>query len=303
VRRAIPVRLVWLLAAVACVGAAAKHEQLGDRAYAERNYRDALVEYRLALVQRPRDSGLRAKAALAGLRAGEVEAAAEEYAALAGLDEARAAEAADGLERVAQMAADRGDERALAMALDQLQRIAPGRALGGFAGELAGKLGDAAVSEEALTVLFYAAAAAPDARVQDSLMYAYARRLLRLGRCQEAIPAFESLMRRQLDGSVVRRSRNDLGYCALTLGRQAHARNLPLSAEEWYLIAVQRAGETAYGRAAYLGLGDVLFARREYVGAAAAYESALLGGLPGDSIARVALERLAMVDRAGTGIP
>jgi hypothetical protein len=62
-----------------CVGAAAQHEGLADRAYAERRYAEALVEYRLALVARAPDPALRAKAGAAALRAGELVAAAEEY--------------------------------------------------------------------------------------------------------------------------------------------------------------------------------------------------------------------------------
>jgi hypothetical protein len=66
---------------------------------------------------------------------------------------------------------------------------------------------------------------------------------------------------------------------------------------------VTRAGNTEHGRAAYLGLGDVLFGRGEFIGAAVAYESALMGGVPGDSISTIAVARLEMVRRAGTGFP
>ena len=58
-----------------------------------------------------------------------------------------------------------------------------------------------------------------------------------------------------------------------------------------------------YGRQAYLGLGDVLFGRGDYPGAAEAYESVLFGAEPGDSLAAVAYERLNMLGQAGTGIP
>jgi hypothetical protein len=87
------------------------------------------------------------------------------------------------------------------------------------------------------------------------------------------------------------------------LGREAQDDNLPLSAEGWFELAVKRAGNTAFGRSAYIGLGDVLYARADLIGAAVAYESALLGGVPGDSISVVAAAKLAMVERAGTGIP
>jgi hypothetical protein len=293
-----------LIAWTACVGAAAEHEDLGDRAYAERRYSDALVEYRLYLVREPGALEVRAKAASAALRAGELVVAAEEYVALAigGGDESTA-EAADGLERVVRAAADARDREALAAAVEGLRQIAPGRALGQFALQLASGVAEGPPTEETLLVLFYAAAGAPDVRMQDSLMYAYAAGLRRLGRCEEAIPVYESLMRRGLEPAVVDRARASLGYCALTLGRRAHDQGLPLTAEEWFLLAITRAGSTEYGRAAYIGLGDVLFARAEYIGAAVAYENALLGGVPGDSISRIAVAKLNMAQRAGTGIP
>ncbi len=293
-----------LVSWVACVGAAAEHEALGDRAYAERRYSDALVEYQLYLVQEPGVQKVRAKAASAALRAGELTAAAEEYVALAigGGDESTA-EAADGLERVVRAAADARDQEALAAAVEGLRQIAPGRALGQFALQLANGVVEGPPSEETLLILFYAAAGAPDARMQDSLMYTYAAGLRRLGRCEEAIPVYESLMRRGLEPAVVDLARDGLGYCALRLGRQAHGKGLPLTAEEWFLLAITRAGATEYARAAYVGLGDVLYARAEYIGAAVAYENALLGGVPGDSISTIALAKLNMAQRAGTGIP
>jgi len=293
-----------LVLLVACVGAAAQHEAMGDRAYTQRQFADALTEYRLSLVKDPTGQVVRAKAAAAALHAGDLTAAADEYLALAiGGGDQSTAEAADGLERVVRAAASSGDQEALAAALEGLRQIAPGRALGQFARQLARGWVEGSPSEDKLLVLFYAAADAPDARLQDSLMYSYAVGLRRLGRCEEAIPVYESLMRRGLETGIVDRAREALGYCALRLGREAQDGSLPLSAEKWFNLAVKRAGNTEYGRAAYIGLGDVLFARSDLIGAAVAYESALSGGVPGDSISVVARAKLAMVDRAGTGIP
>ncbi|UCD24229.1 MAG: tetratricopeptide repeat protein, partial [Gemmatimonadota bacterium] len=302
--RATLVAAIGAVGITSCVGAAAEHEALGDRAYAAREYAGALVEYRLYLSRDPGSQEVRAKAAAAALNAGELVVAAEEYIALAiGGDDESTAEAADGLERVVQAAADVGDQAALAAAVEGLRQIAPGRALGRFARQLASGLGEGPPSEEKLLVLFYAAADAPDARAQDSLMYAYATGLRRLGRCEEAIPVYESLMRRGLEPQVVERSRGGLGYCALRLGQNARDQGLPLTAEEWFTLAVTRAGNTEHGRAAWLGLGDVLYGRGDLIGAATAYESALEGGVPGDSISTVAVAKLDMVRRAGTGIP
>ena len=81
--RAIVGVLAAALVLAGCAGAAADHEKLGDRDYAERHFGDALVEYGLAIKQgaTPR---LRAKAGAAALHAGDLVAAAEQYRQLAG---------------------------------------------------------------------------------------------------------------------------------------------------------------------------------------------------------------------------
>ena len=287
-----------------CVGAAAEHESLGDRAYAELRFGDALAEYRLSSVRDGADPALNAKLASAALHAGDLVAAAQAYVALAERgDNSRLMQAADGLERVAQAAVEVGDREALTAALVGLRRIAPRRAVGTLAQPLAREVAGGPPSVAALSVLTYAAAVAPDARLLDSLMYASAVVLRQLGRCEEAVPVLESLVRREREPAVVDAARASAGYCAYTLGRESHDQSLPLSAEQWYRRAIASAGTTAYGRAAYLGLGDVLFARADYVGAAEAYESAMFGAAPTDSIAQEAAAKLNMLGRAGTGIP
>ncbi len=293
-----------MLTLSACVGAAADYETLGDRAYADRDYADALVEYRLALVRRAPDADLRVKAGLAALMSGDLVTATEEYVALAleGGD-ARRDEAADGLARVADAAIAAGDQAALASALDGLQQVAPGRALGSFARQLAGSLGTMARSPEALSVLIYAAAAAPDARLQDSLMYAYGVVLRRLQRCEDAVPTFESLLRRQRASSIVESSREELALCALALGRQALDRGQPAAAAEWFSRAAQGGGDSPAARVAYIGLGDVRFAQGDIVGAVQAFERARAGTSPRDSIYAIVAERLNRLGRVGTDVP
>ncbi|MFQ5702500.1 MAG: hypothetical protein ACE5HT_00595 [Gemmatimonadales bacterium] len=288
---------------VGCVGSAAQHEILGDRAYAEDRFGDALVEYRLALVQRS-DPELHAKTAAAAVHTGELMSAVEQYVALAGsANDVAVADGADGLERVARAALAIGDRDALAAALDGLRGLAPKRALGSFAREVASQVADEPASEEVLSVLEYAAAAAPDARLQDSLVYKYSLVLEELGRCEEAVPVLESLLRRGREPAVLDSAHQHLGFCSLTLGNESLDEGLPLSAEAWFQRAVAGAANTTYGRAAYLGLGDVLLARGDFPGAAAAYESALVGGEIDDSISVAAAARLSIVQRAGTGIP
>jgi tetratricopeptide (TPR) repeat protein len=302
-------RPMWFLGlacwSLSCGGAATEHETLGDRAYAALQYDDALVEYRLALAQRAEEPDLLAKAAASALHSGSLADAAVAYLVLAeGGNEDRFAEAADGLERVARAALEAGDTDALTAALGGLRQAAPGRALGSLAQQLAREIGDGPPSEDVLSVLAYAAAAAPDARVLDSLMYTYAAVLRQLGRCEEAVPVFEGLARRQREPAVRESARAGLGYCAMLVAGQFHGDlQLPLSAEEWYRRTIRGAEGTVYERRAYLGLGDVLFARGDYPGAAEAYESVLFEAAPGDSLADVAYQRLNMLGQAGTVIP
>src|SRR5262245_49454404 len=67
---------------LACGGAAADHEALGDRAYVSRQFNDALIEYRLAIKQHSSPK-LRAKAGAAALHVGDLGEAASQYVALA----------------------------------------------------------------------------------------------------------------------------------------------------------------------------------------------------------------------------
>ena len=286
----------------ACGGAAANHETLGDRAYLNRQFGDALVEYRLAVKQRPGTARLHAKAGAAALHVGDLTTAAAEYVALAGTSSPRRGEAADGLERVARAAMESDDRPALSAALSGLRQIAAGRALGSFAGQLARGLADLANATEAIVVLPYAAAVAPDARSQDSLVLQYARALARSGRCEDGSAAFDGLIRRQRDPAVVAAAEQGLLQCAVGLGRAAMEQGTPAVAEDWFRRAALEAGDSPLGRAAFLGLGDVMLARGDYAGAAEAYQRALLNAPPGDSAAEVARQRLGAISNAGTGV-
>ena len=288
-----------------CIGSAAEHETLGDRHYASHRFGEALVEYRLELTQRPTDANLHAKIASSALRVGNLLAATEGYLNLIrDGGEGRYVEGADGLERVAWAAVESDDQEALAAALRALQQVAPTRALGSFAQELAQGVADAAPSEDALSLLTYAAAGATDARRADSLMFVYASVLRQLGRCEEAVPVYESLMRRQREPAILDRARSGVGYCGLLVAREFHGElQLLERAEEWYNRVIRRAGGTNYGRQAYLGLGDVLFGRGDYQGAAEAYESVVFGAPPSDSLRRIAEDRLRTLGSPGTEIP
>lgn len=299
-------RVLWLVAALglaACGGAAADHETLGDRAYGERHFADALAEYRLAIKLRP-STTLRAKAGAAAWHAGDFVAAVEEYRALAREGGShRAGEAADGLERVARAAAEGDDPAGLAAAVAGLRSVAAGRALSRFARQLAQSVGPEPRSPDALSVLSYAAAGAPDARAEDSLMYGYAVALTRIGRCGDAIPVFEGVARRAREPGLVRPALQAVGRCALALARQAIDSGQADQAEQWFRQAASGGEERdPVVRAAYIGIGDVLFARGAFAEAAEAYQRALAGAVPADSLYQMAAERLNRVANAGTVI-
>ena len=276
-----------------CVGAAAEHESIADQAYAQGRFGDALVEYRLALLGNESNAGVHRKAAAAAFREGDLLSAAEEYEAfgLASDGDGRN-DAADGLVRVARAAIERGERPALAAALGGLERVAPEAVLGGFAPEAVAVLGNLPQGEEALTVLLHAAAGAPDARIQDSLMLVYGRVLDRMGNCVGASVVYESLVRRERAPSVAATARSGLVNCALRLGRAALDRGQPTSAAPWFELAASRAGDEPEGRVAYLGLGDVRFALGDVLGAIDAYEQARAGTIPGDSIYALVAQRL-----------
>lgn len=284
----------------ACARWAADHETLGDRAYVGQEHAAALTEYRLAIRQNQGPAGrLRAKAAAAALRAGDLLGAAQEYGLLARADGQRLEEAADGLELVARGAAEAGDRPALRAAVGLLRDLETGRSLGPYASILAA---DDEVAAGDLPLLPVAAANAPDARQQDSLMFAYGQALARAGRCERAVGVFEALSRRQrLPGGD--RATAGAALCALRVAR-AHlgaARYDP--AEQWFRRAVTLGEGAPAGRAAYLGLGDVLRARGDLLGAVNAWERVIGGAAPGDSLAEGARARLNAIANAGTVPP
>lgn len=296
--------LRFLIAIVAvstgCISSAADHESLGDQAYASGEFSNALVEYRLALRQEAPNAVLRAKAGQAAYNSGDLLAAAEEFVAMAIEDAGRVAEATDGLELVARAAVEQGDRSALEAAVAGIEQVANRRAQGEFARELARGLGDEPRTQEALPVLVLAAATAPDAARQDSLMYVYASVLRRLERCEEAVPVYESLVRRQRQPELVRAARDGGARCALRVGAGALDRGVPQQAETWFVRAANVGGDTTYGRQGYVRLGDVRLALGNYEEALAAYERAILGLGVTDSLYRVVSERINAIADAET---
>lgn len=295
--------LTGLVLSLLCAGGLAcgggGHESRGDAAYAENQFEAALGEYHLALAQGTSPT-LLAKAGQAALRTGELLEAAEHFVALATASEDHVAFAADGLERVATRAVDSGNRAALQAALAGLTNVAAGRAVGSFARELAASLGEEPRSQEALDILPAAAVASYGVGGMDSLIYVYGAVLRRLGRCEAAVPVFESLLRR----GRLPESTNDLhdqgSYCALRVAQTTLERGLAEEAQPWFERAVALNGPDSNRRAALLGLGDALVQTGDILGARTAYERAREGLLLTDPLYGVILRRLNDLVDAGT---
>lgn len=301
--RLIPGFLLAALGISACAGRGADHETLGDRAYLARDFAGALVEYQLEQVQNGPDPELRSKTGLSALKAGDLLAAVREYRALALQHSDWTTYAAHGLERVARAASERGDRAALAVAIGALSDVAPELAQARFALEMARQIDLDFDTAAALAVLPAAAALAPTAIVQDSLVFDYARVLIRQRDCRSATPILESLVRRRRAPELEDDSRTLLSRCAWRVGTQELQDGRPRSAEEWFTRAVVGGREGDFVRAAYIGLGDVRFAQGDFVGAAEAYQEAILGAVEDDSLAVEAARKLNELADAGTVVP
>lgn len=289
----------WLLAAgvLACTPSAADHEELGDRNYAAGAHPDALAEYLLGLKANPGNASLHAKTAAAAVHTEDYTLATAEYLALAQEDRSRTAEAAEGLERVIRAALRVNDRTAVGMALTGLRQLAPDRPLGRYARLAAIDAADQGKTDEALALLPTAAAAAPDARSADSLLFAYGLMAVRARDCARALPVFEGVIRRGRAPEVIDGAREGLGLCALVEGQLALERGEPLAAEDWFRQAASPGSTQDVQRGAFLGLGDVRLAQGDVVSALLNYQQALSGGAPGDTIAQRAREKLNALGR------
>jgi tetratricopeptide (TPR) repeat protein len=286
------------VAALACAPSAADHEVLGDRNYVAGTYADALAEYQLGLRAGGGKAGLHAKAAAAALHTGDFAFAAQEYRALAREDPSRAEEAADGLDRVARGAIAVNDRGALAEALQGMREAAPSRPLGAYARVVALDAAAAGNTAEALAYLPTAIATAPDARVADSLLYVFGEAAALAQDCVTAIEVFTGVLQRQRQPSVQDAAREGIARCALMRGQAALAAGRPSDAEEWLRRAATPGSAIEVMRAAYVGLGDVALARGDVAAAVDLYQQSLVGGVPGDSLAQRAQEKLNALGRA-----
>ncbi|OLC67606.1 MAG: hypothetical protein AUH78_27735 [Gemmatimonadetes bacterium 13_1_40CM_4_69_8] len=288
----------WLVLAFACSRSAADHEELGDRAYAAGEFRNALAEYQLGLKAHPGSADLCAKAGAAALHTGEYALAGAQYVALGQTDRSRAAEAADGLERVVRAALAANERNAAASALQGLRTVSPSRPLGKYTRLAALDAAERGDTAAALALLPSAVAAAGSARTADSLLFVYGMAAVRAQACSTAVPAFESVIRRQREPAIAEGAREGLGLCALIEGQRLLAAGKPADAEDWFRRASAPGSPPDVVRGAFLGLGDVKLAQGDIPDALEHYQQALTGGTPGDTIAQRAHEKINAVGKA-----
>ncbi len=282
-----------LLAAVAvlagCPAAAADHERLGDRAYREERFADAMAEYRAAVRGggRPR---LWAKLGAAALGARDAAAAVNAFERLAGEDPTRVTEAAAGLERAAQLAERAGAAGTadLASAVRALRRVAPGRPLGRLARAPAAGVGAA----EAVALFPAALASAADRRAVDSLLVAYAGAQRVTTACESAARTYRTALRRVREPAQRRAAEAGLAACALRLGLDALAAERADVAEAWFGEALRGGGASPEGWRARIGLGEARLLQGDVLGAALAWQAVISGESVPDSLVRLATLKL-----------
>lgn len=278
-----------MLLAAGCGVAAADHERLGDRAYREGRFADAIAEYRAALKGSNR-SPLLAKLGAAGLHAADLGTAVDAYSRLAQNDPAEVGEAAVGLERAARQAerGGAGELVHLAAAVRALRSKAPGRPLGRFA--LAPTTGLPAT--EALGALPAGLASAVDGRTVDSLLVAYGAAQQTTTACDAATRTYQSVLRRTRDNGLRLRANSGLASCALRLGLDALQAEDGEQAERWFEAAVSAAASSPSGWRAAIGLGDARLRQGDLLGAAIAWQGVLSAtGVP-DSLLKLATDKL-----------
>src|SRR5437867_6663084 len=269
--------------ALACARSAADHEDLGDRNYAAGAYRDALAEYQLGLKAHAGSPDLYAKAAAAALHTGDYGLSSANYVALGETDRSRAAEAADGLERVVRAALAANDRNAAATALQGLRTVSPSRPLGRYTRLAALDAAERGDTGAALALLPSAVAAAGNARSADSLLFVYGMAAVRARACSTAVPAFESVIRRQHEPAVTEGAREGLGLCALVEGQRLLADGKPTEAEDWFRRASAPGSPPEVVRGAFLGLGDVKLAQGDITDALDNYQQVPSGRWAGDT--------------------
>jgi tetratricopeptide (TPR) repeat protein len=280
---------VTLLVLMGGCGGAGDHEQLGDRAYGEGRYAQALTEYRRVLERDP-DARVWAKAGAAALRTGNLEVASDAYLRLAAEDPTRAEEAAEGLESVARAAERASDGKRLQAAVVGMGAIAPDRSIGRYALELIRRPG--AEATDLVAVLPGAIAVAPDPETVDSLLVVYGAALRETSGCGEALGAFQAGLRRTKVAALRERAEEGVAACSVWMGLRSAAMDRPEDAALWFAAAIRIDSNTTVGRRALVGYGDAQLRLGDTIAGALAYQTVISDATQSDSIHVMALDRL-----------
>ena len=288
-----------VLALAGCAFGRADREHLGDIAWHEAKWSDAIADYRAA-GDSPR---LTAKLADAAMQAGSLAESAQAWTKL-GVDQPdRAGEAAAGLARVADLAERDGKLGAIATAIIGLRRVAPGWPLGRLGGRL-GRVDDLPPGQ--LADLVPALLAATTERVTaDTLLVRLAQADRVRGACDLAVPLLEAVLHRTTNAGLRDTATTTLGWCELGLGLTALQAERPGDAERWLDRAAGHDPLGAVGRRAMLGFGDARARQGDSIAARAAWRT-VVGGAPPDSLSQFALLRLAeppVVTTSDTTLP
>lgn len=292
------VTVVALVLLAAACGRANDRERLGDEAYGQARYAEALDRYTSILGSNP-DARLYAKAGGAALHGGQLEQASDAYIHLAAEDPTRAQEAAEGLEAVARAADRKADTGSLQHALTGLQAIAPDRITGRFAMLLAGRPG--IDSAELAALLPGAIAAAPGPGAVDSLLTLYGSALQATAGCGQALLQFRAVLRRSANSTVRDKARAGVAECAFLLGERADSQGKLLDAALWFAEAARADSVSPVGRRASLRAAEARLAQGDTIAAAIAFQSVISAGTA-DSAGQIASARLQEIefDTAGS---
>ena len=258
--------LFLALSLAGCGKAAADHERLGDRAYREGRFSQAMAEYRAAQKSGGR-ARIWAKLGSAALHERDLGTAVEAFTQREAADHSRSTEAA---------------------AVRSLRTAAPGRPLGRFA--MASSTGLPAM--EALGLLPAALASATDARIVDSLLVAVGGAQRVTTDCEGASRTLKTVLRRTRDNGLRKTASEGMSVCAVRLGLDALASQQPEAAERWFEEAVTAAGASPWGWRASVGLGDARLGQGDVLGAALAYQSVISAAAAPDSLIKMATAKL-----------
>jgi tetratricopeptide (TPR) repeat protein len=306
VRRGVAARaaVLWVAAGLAAgCGGSGDHERLGDRAYGEARYPDALAEYRSVAKGKHR-AALWAKLGAAALHAGELRESADAYLRLAGDDVTRADEAAEGLEGVARAAERAGNTDVLLDVVTSLEGMAPGRAAARYALVLAQRPDPD--TTELVALLPGALAAAPAPETVDSLLTLYGRALEATAGCGQALLQYRAVLRRSHDSTMRAPASRGAADCAYALGARADSAGRLEDAALWFAESARVDSTTSTGRRALLRYAETRLAQGDTLAAALAFQTVASGGAV-DSMGTTAAGRLAALglttspdDSAGT---